>query len=266
MFWNVFSHLCYNEKCGKKAISEEKVVTLLKFYIRFWIKCFLNGNFYISLNTTLLYKCVWLIILIQGFKALWISISQLRKRLEKFLVVDFLYVVFAQIAFSLNAFYVKKKVFIFSHTSHVLATFAKTSDMIVNNNIKVFFNMRIFFTTPSCLSLHHPIQGLGSSKAEIKPITNISLLSILWAFLMLIPTINAEALANGDNHLTRSKIFEEKGNLSISLQLLVLSKLKFNITVILSFYGLFSVNVGVYIYHVELTPTYCSHVLLLSKA
>ena len=186
----------------------------------FWIKCFLNGNFYISLNTTLLYKWVWLIILIQCYKALWISISRLRKRQEKFLVVDFFirYVVFAQIAFSLNAFYVKKKVFIFSHTSHVLATFAKTSDMIVNNNIKVFFNMRIHFMSPSCLSLHHPIQSLSGSKAQIKPITNISLLSILWAFLMLmIPsTTNAEALSNGDNHLTRSKIFEEQGNFNFT--------------------------------------------------
>jgi len=85
-----------------------------------------------------------------------------------------------------------------------LATFAKTSDnMIVNNIIKVYFNMRTHF---SSLSIYHPS---ASSKAQIKP---IALLSVLWAFLMVTPsTTNAEAL-NGDNHLTRSKIFEEKGN------------------------------------------------------
>ena len=41
----------------------------IKFYIQGLNKAFLErGNFYISLNTTLLYVCMWLIILIQGFK------------------------------------------------------------------------------------------------------------------------------------------------------------------------------------------------------
>ena len=145
--------------------------------------------------------------------------------------------------------------FIFSHTSHVLATFAKTSDMIVNSNIKVSLNMRIHFISPSCLSLHHPIQSLRG-KAQIKPITNISLLSILWAFLMLmIPsTTNAEALSNGDNHLTRSKIFEEQGNSCLTfLNSFNLWK-KFNILGTICLLLPFFLNVRVYIYHVGSLP------------
>jgi hypothetical protein len=77
------------------------------------------------------------------------------------------------------------------------------------NIIKVYFNMRNHFSSTLCMSVYHPI---ASSEAQIKPITSISLLSVLWAFLMVtLSTTNAEAL-NGDNHLTRSKIFEEKGN------------------------------------------------------
>ena len=123
-------------------------------------------------------------------------------------MVDFFCVVFVQIAFSLNAFYVKKKVFIFSHTSHVLATFAKTSDddMIINI-IKLFFKMRTTVSSPSsCLSFNY--HNLAS-KAQTKSIPS-SMLSMLWAFL-LVSLINAEAL-NSDNHVARSKIFEEKGN------------------------------------------------------
>ena len=148
-------------------------------------------------------------------KALWIGISQVWAK-KKVLVVGWLFyvcVVFAQIAFSLNASYVKKKVFIFSHTSHVLATFAKTRDtmIIVSNIIKVFLNMRTLSLTPACLvSQYHP--SSFSSRAQIKSIT-ASLLSILWAFLMVAPTTSSAEALNGDSHLTgRSKIFEEKGN------------------------------------------------------
>ena len=91
MSWKVRLHIfcCNDEDVKNKRNTWKSGDTTEILHSHFWIKCFLNGNFYISLNTTLLYKWVWLIILIQGFKALWISISQLRKRLEKFLVVDF---------------------------------------------------------------------------------------------------------------------------------------------------------------------------------
>ena len=121
--------------------------------------------------------------------------------------MTFLVAVFAQIAFSLNAYYDKNKVFIFSHTSHVLATFAKTSDGIVNN-IRLFCKMRATTTyISSYLSSHY--YSFSTKTTPIKAIV-ISLLSVIWAFLLINPT-NAEA-SNSDNHSSRSRIFEEKGN------------------------------------------------------
>ena len=101
--------------------------------------------------------------------------------------------------------------FIFSQSLLTVSqNLQKTSDMIICV-FKKSFNMKsISFIPHFCI---RPYQyHIHSGKAKLKLLVNASFITMLWAVLLVgSQTTNAEAL-NSDNHLTRSKIFEEKGN------------------------------------------------------
>ena len=112
---------------------------------------------------------------------------------------------------------------------------------------KKSFNMKsISFIPHFCI---RPYQyHIHSGKAKLKLLVNASFITMLWAVLLVgSQTTNAEAL-NSDNHLTRSKIFEEKGNQYHASQCFnVFLWARSNITwIFINIKGI-SLNVGIYL-------------------